>query len=610
MLTNIISAVKDIFVGRENELATFRDIWQLTNRSGEHFVYVVLNAPGTGKTTLIEHFGNDIEQKKEGLFIKWKCSDFNSTDRMNRHILTRLRQVLIEKRSYLKEFSTSIVQLPGSSVTIDLSKVVADIDVLFQGKLISRLDVRDVFQHVSNLIPLFFAADEIQELQKFTMDGKPPDGKETGLHYFTRFLKDLIDSRILVVLSGTRYHVLSQIGFTIGSPIRQKVKALVISRFSDGEIVEYTERVRAIIESNRNSLGMKKEHDQPLLDNYRVFLQGFSGGHPRTISTITERFLASIPAIADDAKTLDYEGFMKRLLPDVEQELASAIASAEMKQALLALGASSKYPVVQAWLLHGAWNGLALGNVPRDSSDGTLDEEINKIVFELVNLGFIMQNGNKVYYWTSYFHLIAFLNVFNKEHEEFLHQVLHNKYFQLLVGRDAGFGYTFENILIASMLRARGSEQKALQKRGKPIAVPVNLAAIRTARVIPRQVDWTASAMEHDVLYQTPAARGFDFVVFQNDTLVMAQVFTGNPPDPKKIDKLQAEMQRVPKDACTRLGFHRILGWVISLHEFKQPPRLDGAMTVTSGDALVPLLGESMVTKLLAIKNAFGNALP
>jgi hypothetical protein len=103
-------------------------------------------------------------------------------------------------------------------------------------------------------------------------------------------------------------------------------------------------------------------------------------------------------------------------------------------------------------------------------------------------------------------------------------------------------------------------------------------------------------------------ANGF-FMVFQNDTLVMAQVFTGNPPNPKKIDALQEEMQRVPKDAFTRLGFHRILGWVISLHEFKHPLRPDGAMTVTSGEALVPLLGESMVNKLLAIKNTFGNAL-
>jgi hypothetical protein len=400
---------------------------------------------------------------------------------------------------------------------------------------------------------------------------------------------------------------LSQIGFTIGSPIRQKVKALVISRFSDGEIAEYTDRVRVIIESSRNSLGMKKEHDQPLLDNYRLFLSGFSGGHPRTISTITERFLASIPAIGDGAKFLDYEGFMKRLLADVEQELASAIASAEMKQALLAVSDSSKYSAVQAWLLHGACHGLALGNIPRNSGDVTPDEEINKIAFELVNLGFIMENGNKAYYWTSYFHLVAFLYVFNKEHEEFLHQVMHNKYFQLLVGRDAGFGYTFENIVIASMLLARSNDQEAMQKQGKTIAVPVNFAAIRTARLIPRQVDWAASAMDYDVLYQTPAVRGFDFVVLQRDTLVMAQVLTGNPPDPKKIDKLREEMQRLPEDACTRLGIHRILGWVISLHEFKQPPRLDGEMAITSGGALVPLLGERIVNKLRAIKDAFGN---
>ena len=298
---------------------------------------------------------------------------------------------------------------------------------------------------------------------------------------------------------------------------------------------------------------------------------------------------------------------MNRLLSDVEDELASTIASAEMKQALLALSASSKYPLVRAWLLHGACNGLALGSIPRTSGDVTPDEEINKIIFELVNLGFIMENGNKAYYWTSYFHLVAFLHVFNKEHEGFLHQVMYNKYFRLLVGRDAGFGYTFENIIIAAMLLARSTEQKAIQKYGKTISVPVNIAAIRTARLIPRQGDWTAISIDHDVLYQAPAARGFDFAVLQRDTLVMAQVLTGNPPDPKKIDKLREEMQRVPTDACTRLGIHRILGWVMSLHEFKQPPRLDGEMALTSGDALAFLLGAEMLDKLRAIKNTFGN---
>jgi hypothetical protein len=597
MLTNLISAVKGIFVGRENELATLRDIWQLANKSGEHFVYVVLNAPGTGETTLIEHFGNGIEHNKEGLFIKWKCSDFDSPDSLLRHLLATIQKSLNGKSESLERHLTNR----------DNKAFGSRIDDLMKKPSITRFQVLRIMQSLADKVPIFFASDEIQELQKVSFQGENGGNKETGLHFFTRLLKDLIDSRILVVLSGTRYHILSQIGFMIGSPIRQKVKALVISRFSDGEIAEYTDRVRVIIESNRKSLGTKKEHDQQLLDNYRLFLSGFSGGHPRTISTITERFLAGLPTIANDAKYLDYEGFLNRLLQDVEDELASTIASAEMKQALLALSASSKYPMVQVWLLQGACNGLALGSIPRTSGEVTPDEEISKIVFELVNLGFIMENGNKAYYWTSYFHLVAFLHVFNKEHEEFLHQVMYNKYFRLLVGRDAGFGYTIENIVIASMLLARSTEQKSIQKYKKTIAVPVNLAAIRTARLIPRQVDWAASAMDHDVLYQTPAARGFDFVVLQRDTLVMAQVLTGNPPDPKKIDKLREEMQRLPEDACTRLGIHRILGWVISLHEFKQPPRLDGEMAITSGDALAFLLGADLLNKLRAIKNAFGN---
>jgi hypothetical protein len=149
---------------------------------------------------------------------------------------------------------------------------------------ISLNDIYEIFLDLAEIIPIFFAADEIQEFQKLAFKSVENEG-ETALHYFTRLLKNLLNLRILLILSGTRYRILSQIGSKIGSPIREKVESLVITNFSREEILEYVEQVNELIKI----ADMKQEEDDvlDLVNNYRQFLFAFSGGHPRTIERIT-----------------------------------------------------------------------------------------------------------------------------------------------------------------------------------------------------------------------------------------------------------------------------------------------------------------------------------
>jgi hypothetical protein len=97
----------------------------------------------------------------------------------------------------------------------------------------------DMMKDLANIIPVFFVADEIQEFQKLTLKSVSGAENETGLHYFARLMKNLLRSKILVMLSGTRYHILSQIGGAIGSPIRGKVLPFIITRLDVSEISSY-----------------------------------------------------------------------------------------------------------------------------------------------------------------------------------------------------------------------------------------------------------------------------------------------------------------------------------------------------------------------------------
>ncbi|MHA1658993.1 MAG: hypothetical protein ACTSUT_07705, partial [Promethearchaeota archaeon] len=162
----------------------------------------------------------------------------------------------------------------------DLKLVKNDIDNTIIKKTISLNTIIFIFKRLSTIIPLFFTADEIQEFQKliFRQSRNESNEQETALHYFTRILKGLMNSKILLVLSGTRYHILSQIGDKIGSPIRQKVKPLIIQKFEESEVNAYIEQVGILLkDANAEQEGVLIPE---ILENYKTFLFAFSGGHP------------------------------------------------------------------------------------------------------------------------------------------------------------------------------------------------------------------------------------------------------------------------------------------------------------------------------------------
>ena len=164
MFESILDQIKNIFVGRAAELARLQVYWKMVQESGEHMVYVLLNAPGIGKTALMKYFGHDLEQKKEGLFIEFLCtSDYDSPARLNLDLVKTIHAALQEKKSLIDDF---LINDPLSrEKRRQFARLERHIGKMREQPSITLNDVIDLLKDLSSLIPIFFVADEIQEFQ-------------------------------------------------------------------------------------------------------------------------------------------------------------------------------------------------------------------------------------------------------------------------------------------------------------------------------------------------------------------------------------------------------------------------------------------------------------
>ncbi len=445
MLTKHAFKLERIFVGRKDELEILELMWEECLRPSEHQVHVLLNAPGIGKTRLLQQFGESLVRRGAGLYFHYQCdSRFQSTSALNRSLIESLGDLLLEKITYIEEYirqhHSPRQQERKLRVLNNLIELADNMD--WQQK-ITLDDTVSFIIKLSTVIPLFFVADEIQEFQKQEifideMNAKSQDSSltETALHHFTRILKSLTRARILMVLSGTQYHILSQIGTKIGSPIAQKVQQIVIKNFTPVEVDEYVRRVNDLIIRQMIPRG-KETVAVNLLASYRQFLHAFSGGHPRTISLITQWFLAEFPKIVTNPPS--HEDFIKMLFQHVERDFKQRILTTEKQNHVTVLQTHEAFPVVKEWLVNAATKGFALGSAPPAANEQE-KAEIEDLIYQLMTLGIIVKNGWDQYHVTSYFHLLAFLESLNGQFEQFLSQVLSNQFFQLLCGSHSGFG--------------------------------------------------------------------------------------------------------------------------------------------------------------------------
>lgn len=593
MIAEIIYKIYRIFVDREEMIKELRKIWEFSCDEGEHFVHVFLNAPGVGKTALIDQFGYLIESERKGLHVRFNCdSSFISSKSLNRSLVKSIEDSIDTNLGLIETFIT----ITHSNELLEKTKLKFKriknlVNVLLEQKQILLSEVQELLKDLSRIIPLLLSADEIQELQEVSFrDTAIADNQdEKGLHYFARLIKGLLKNRILIVLSGTRYHILSQIGGNIGSPIRQKVKPFHVYNLGIRAISQYVDRIRFLLEENQYP--KKNDNIEPLLKNYHRFLLAFCGGHPRTMVIITEVFLKSLPRLLTGAEYLDYALFMEYLLQKTEDYLKNTLFTSLLKDAILSLTSHEGFSLIKEWILTRSSQGFSLGKRPTQPENEVIDTDVKNLVFELMNIGIIVQNGQDNYYLTSYYHLIQFLKVMTSPQESFLLQIMTNKFFTLMCGSHSGFGYTFENIFSAALLiHSISGETKRI--------FPIN-TSLRTMKLLRGNINWKEIVIENNIYYQTPSAKAIDAFFLQDNVLLLIQQTTSINPDGSKLKLLKEEMASIEEWSSWEVN-----GWFISLFPFSEQIQVPKTIKITQGEDLKDILGTDLFDRLTSIKKA------
>lgn len=613
MLTEHAINLDEIFVGRTEELKILWALWNKSIKDEEHFVYVMLNAPGTGKTRLLQYFGEMLEREKKGFFFRYNCTSHHSrTSSLNLDIVTRLRSQIATKKQYILEYITnSYADTVLEWKRDDLRRVITRLERVMSADHATLEDVVWIFRTLSDIIPMVFVADEIQELQKRELlvddEALTPTNQqsmtETALRYFTEILRDWLSHRLLIVLSGTQYHILQQIGYKIGSPIAQKVQHLLIKNFSTSEVDEYVQQVNDRFLSKLIP-PEKLKVQQALVTYYQRFLHAFSGGHPRTMVLMTQWFLADVNEFLETLPS--YDEFTNTLFNQVEKDFKLRILTREKQDQIKQLQENEAFPLVKQWLINSATTGFNLGKAPVSIPSESL-EAVEDLIYQLMTLGIIVKNGLDEYHLTSYFHLLAFLECFTGDHELFLRTILTNRLFKLSCGGHAGFGYTFEHVFLSALLLGgmqvvSSHEMVQVKETASNRDLPISINDISTVHEISGDANWKELHIKPNVLYHAPHARSIDFFILNNDQLTLIQVSTAKHGHKEKIKSLMNELQKA------RQCYHEyeVKGWYVSLFPISAniiETNQDSSLVISSGDELSSILGEKLLKRLLNIKS-------
>ncbi|MHA1733907.1 MAG: AAA family ATPase [Promethearchaeota archaeon] len=566
-----------------------RDLWDSIQEEREHDIFVLLNAPGVGKTVLLRRFGEDLRREKAGLFLNYRCAGVPDTPSgFYRALWDAIAPEVLKYAALIRGF---VEEADESTYRDFLLKELDSIQesILAGGPPPSWGDanrghaITRLLTSLARMIPVYFVVDEVQELQTttFRVGGS---GAETALHHFSGILKGLLGARVLVVLSGTKYHILSQIGQKIGSPVRGKVKSLVISNLGEQDIANFVQEVGRVL--SRAGVDLPPEKVSALLGKLEQFLLAFSGGHGRTIELITLVFLELLDTfIAKFEEFTRGNKFNRSLIERVYQQMRDDILSDEFSDAILDCSTRKSFPAIKSWLLTRAHGGYELGALPVNSDDA------RELAYTLMNVGVILRNGHNNYYLTSYFHLRRTLEVIDAANDTFLRQVLNNTCFQGLCGSHGGFGYVFEDVFAASLLKLKEPNRAGL--------LPFDPLKLKMVVKVRGRVDWKEFSPIENTLYSFPTQRGIDFLVLQEGKVFVLQVTTERNPSRKKLSTFTSEVEKV-KEAGLAGEIHAT---VISLFEAGFPAELNEGLDLLAGPDVSRILGRDLYEHLVRVKD-------
>lgn len=96
--------LKSIFVGREMELSQLNRLWKSIQNNDEHQVYIYLNTPGIGKTTLIKRFGEIIKSNQGGLHFSYRSKKFNRRYNFVKNLMINLQDLILSNTDLIENY--------------------------------------------------------------------------------------------------------------------------------------------------------------------------------------------------------------------------------------------------------------------------------------------------------------------------------------------------------------------------------------------------------------------------------------------------------------------------------------------------------------------------
>ena len=612
--------IENIFVGRTVELKNLQTYWNRSLDDNENKVYAVLNAPGVGKTQLLKHFGKQLMTRRKGIMVEILSTDTNTE--INQYYSNNLQNLLdaikgnydsileyissqfkdskkIHSNYLFSKQEEAIKKLMRLEKSIkNLLRQLEEIEETYKPDPSFIANLPDNFpkkiQDLSKIIPVFLFIDEIQVLQSLSYLNIGNEN-ETFLHVCSKELAALLRSKILIAVSGTQYSLMKEIGHKLGSPLRDKVKHFVIHPLKHEDLIEYHKQIETHYLLQVTQLHLNPQLNS-LLPWYLQLINGYSGGHARTLANLTEEFIKHLNNSQEIPKS--YKEFLNNYinLSDVEKYYPNF--SSMVRKGIKRLQRHKDFKMIHKWILNLSVFGQNLGRRPGEIE---LNQNTEYITNELVQMGILMINGDRNYYLTSYFHLLAYLNSKKDHYSIFLNEILTNDYFKLMCGYHGGLGYVFEEILLATVLRLpEHKNSKTINK------IPFNLNKTYQVTKLLKKIDYATLNIENNTIYHTPLGAGVDFIIRDEDKIIAIQVTTIQTVNLGKIQKAD-EIFNVIQANNPNLD---CLKWFISLSPISEKVRNEmdedeHNWLITDGKNLKEIIGKRMFKRIVSVKAEF-----
>ncbi len=597
---------QNLFIGRKEELFILEDRWNFILESGEHLAYSLLNTPGIGKTTLLNYFGEYLMKNKKGIMIKITAS--NNDTEYNRYVLNWINSInraIIENLDLIREFIENNYKGDLLAYKIDdFEMVLKDLKIERKKRNFELNNGPLLIKELAEIIPVFFVIDEIQVWQQIEFINELGK-KEIVLHCMARNVAELLNSKVLMIFSGTQYRILTQIGYEIGSPLRGKVEKILINLFSKEDVKNYvqkiSERIKPYISKNFS------ENFSRIIKYFENFTLNYSGGHPRTLFKLTNRLISILPYLIE--KEISYNELIEEFLSkEVISEFIPNLLS-DIKKDIQKIQSLEGFNSIHNWIIANVINGLKLGKLKQYS------ENIVKIANYLVQFGILTINSENNYYITSYFHLVAYLNAIQDNYSIFLSEILQNRYFHQLCGSHSGFGYVFEEIILSVFL-AKFKESNLISI--KKSVLPFNSDKNYNIIISNKKIDWKSFIPENNTIYHFKQAKAIDYIIRDDEKIIFVQITSSLMYEQdefsanlniiiKKLKALIEIYKEIEKILKNRNPKFIIKGWLISLGEInfskiKEKIEIPNWIKIDSGKDLEKILGKKLYQRIFNVK--------